>query len=154
MRDFNEADKKKKSGRIQLGENPANLSPGALLQLKEKVKESLQGGYLSCPTAWKIAGEEKVPRIALGPVADSLGVRVTNCQIDCFSVDKTITTGSDSGKIDSELMTRLEKLERNGELTCAVIFELSSQQGLAPMDVANVVNQRKWKIRQCQLGCF
>lgn len=55
MRDFNDKDRKKKSSRIQLGENPANLSQETLIVLESTIKSALKEGYLSCPIAWKIA---------------------------------------------------------------------------------------------------
>ncbi|GAI11094.1 unnamed protein product, partial [marine sediment metagenome] len=75
MRDFNETDKKKKKARIQIPENPANLSKEKLLQLEDKVKASLKDGYLSCPIAWKIAKEADVPKIAVGEITDRLSIR-------------------------------------------------------------------------------
>ena len=154
MRDFNEADKKKKQKRIQLEENPGNLSQDRLAQLTEKVKASIKGGYLSCPVAWKIADEEKVPRIAVGNVTDRLGVRVTNCQVGCFKVDKTIPQNIVPRKIDEAIIASMEKLNESRELTCAKVVELAAQIQVAPMDLADIANLRKWKIRQCQLGCF
>jgi hypothetical protein len=154
MRDFNEADKKKKQKRIQLEENPGNLSQDQLAQLAEKVKASIKGGYLSCPVAWKIADEEKVPRIAVGNVTDRLGVRVTNCQVGCFKVDKTIPQNIVPRKIDEAIIASMEKLNESRELTCAKVVELAAQIQVAPMDLADIANLRKWKIRQCQLGCF
>lgn len=154
MRDFNQADKKKKQKRIQLEENPGNLSQEQLAQLEERVKASLKGGYLSCPIAWKIADEENVPRIAVGKLTDRLGFRVTNCQIGCFKVEKTVSKNITPKKIDDAIIASMETLNENRELTCARVVELARQNRLAPMDLADIANLRKWKIRQCQLGCF
>ena len=89
MRDFNEADRKKKDTRIRIQGNPSNLSKEALSHLEESVKASLLDGYLPCPAAWKIAKEINVPKIAVGEVTDRLGKRITNCQIGCFKIEKT-----------------------------------------------------------------
>lgn len=154
MRDFNEADKKKKQKRIQSEENPGNLSPEQLSELEKQVRASLKNGYLPCPTAWRIAKEANVPRIAVGNITDRLGIRVTDCQVRCFKVDKTLHEDLHPKKIDDLLMAALETLEKNRELTCARVNELSVKNKLAPMDIADVANSRHWKIRQCQLGCF
>jgi hypothetical protein len=154
MRDFNQADKKKKQKRIQIEENPGNLSRQQLEQLEERVKASLKEGYLSCPVAWKIADEAKIPRIAVGNITDKLGVRVTDCQVGCFKVDKTIPQNIIAKKIDDAIIATMERLNGNRELTCAGVIELARQNKLAPMDLADIANLRKWKIRQCQLGCF
>ncbi len=84
MRSFGEADRKKKKTRIQIQENPGNLSNAVLSQLEDTVKASLNDGYLPCAVAFKIAKEAQVPKIAVGEMTDRLGIRVTYCQIGCF----------------------------------------------------------------------
>jgi hypothetical protein len=154
MRNFSEADKKKKQARIQLEENPGNL-PGELLSsLEDKVKAAQEDRYLSCPVAWKIAKESNAPRIAVGTIADRLGIRITNCQIGCFKVDKTIHDDLAHKKTDGTIIAMLETLENNNELTCAKVFELARQLKLTPMTIADVANLRNLKIQHCQLGCF
>ncbi len=154
MRDFSEADKKKKQTRIQVEENPGNLSRELLAHLEGEVKASLKDGYLSCPTAWRIAKEANVPKIAIGKITDRLGIRIANCQIGCFKVDKTIHDNLAHKKIDNTIVTTLETLEKNHELTCAKVFDLALQQRFTPMAIADVANLRNWKIHSCQLGCF
>jgi hypothetical protein len=154
MRDFNEADKKKKQKRIQIEENPGNLSKEQLSYLEERVKASLKDGYLSCPIAWKIADEANVPRIAVGNITDRLGLRVTSCQVGCFKVDKTVPQNIVPKNIDAAIIATMEALNETRELTCAKVIALAVQNKLASMDLADIANLRKWKIRQCQLGCF
>jgi len=154
MRNFNEADRKKKQARIQKEENPGNLSQELLAVLDSRVKVSLKDGYLSCPMAWKIAKEFSVPKIAVGNIADKLGIRVTDCQIGCFKVDKTVTSKPMPKDVDDKVIALLEVISKNNELTCAKVFELAKQAKLTPMAIADIANHRKWKIRDCQLGCF
>ncbi|MBT3362484.1 MAG: hypothetical protein HN929_09975 [Chloroflexi bacterium] len=154
MREFNEADRKKKKARIQIQENPDNLSRQALAQLEDKVKDSLKNGYLSCPTAWKIAKDLSVSKIAVGEVVDRLSIRIENCQIGFFKVAKTPYDNTDHKSVDGEFITALETLAENKQLTCMKIFELSGQFKLKPMTIANEANVRDLKIRECQLGCF
>jgi hypothetical protein len=154
MRDFNEADKKKKTERIQLPENPVNLSGEMLSDLEEKVKAALKDGYLSCPTAWRIAKDSDVPRIAVGVIADRLGIRITDCQLGCFKVEKTVYDSSPDENIDTEVIPALKALKANDELTCARVFELAHRFKLKPMDIANEINAMGLKFHSCQLGCF
>jgi len=154
MRDFGEADKKKKQSRIQIPENPGSLPPETLSQLVDMVKAQLRDGNLQCATAFKIARQAKVPKIAVGEVTDRLGIRITNCQIGCFKVDKTIHDNLDPKKIDDKITTMLESLKQKDELTCVKVFELALQLKLTPMAIADVANLRNWKIHHCQLGCF
>lgn len=154
MRNFSKADKKKKQTRIQIEENLDNLSKELLSKLESAVQSSLKDGYLSCLAAWRIAKEANVSKIAVGKITDRLGIRIANCQIGCFKVDKTIHNNLAPNKIDNTIVTTLETLEKNHELTCAKVFDLALQQRLTPMAIADVANLRNWKIHSCQLGCF
>ena len=154
MRNFGEADKKKKQSRIQIPDNPENLPQEMLSQLENMVKTSLRDGNLQCATAFKIAKQANVPKIAIGEMTDRLGIRITNCRIGCFKVDKIVHDNLDQKKIGDEITPLLESIGKNNELTCAKVFELALQLKLTPMAIADVANLRNMKIHCCQLGCF
>jgi hypothetical protein len=154
MRDFNEADKKKKQARIKIPENPAGLTEEVHARLTDKVKSSLRDGNLPCGIAFKIARDAGVPNIAVGEIADRLGIRVTNCQIGCFKVDKIVNPDNLDKKVDEDILVKLETLKKNDALTCVNVFELARQINLPPMAVADVANARNLKVHHCQLGCF
>jgi hypothetical protein len=154
MREFGESDKKKKSGRISMPENPANLSGEQLSRLADAVNSSLKEGYLPCGAAFKIARDEGVPRIAVGAMTDKLGVRVSNCQIGCFKVDKILHRAEANKSVDDIVLTRLEGLKAEDALTCVNVHGLARELKMTPMAVADVANARDMKVRQCQLGCF
>jgi hypothetical protein len=154
MRDFSDADRKKKSGRITLPENPGNLSKEALSRLEDTVKAVVKDGYVSCPAGWKVASDMGVSRLDVGAMIDKLGIRVTECQLACFAVSKTSHLGSASEPVSEEVARRVEALEEKGELTCANVFALAREVNVKPLSVADAANVRNYKIRQCQLGCF
>ncbi len=154
MRNFNEADKKKKKGRIEIPDNPVNLSTEELKKLEDNVKSSLKEGYLPCPVAWKIAKNADVPRIAVGAVTDKLGVRVTDCQLGCFKVGKTFYSSPANEAVDQEIVDTLTALDSEKNLTCEKAFEISKKYNQKPMVIGNEASARNMKIRQCQLGCF
>jgi hypothetical protein len=154
MRDFNEGDRKKKGARIQIQKNSDNLSEELLSELESVVKASLKDGYLSCPVAWGIARKSNVPKIVVGEITDRLGIRITNCQLGCFKVEKTPYEKSTHTNIDGEVITMLETLKENDQLTCARVFDLARQFKLKPIVIANEMSARGLKIRGCQLGCF
>ena len=154
MRNFGEADKKKKATRIKMPENPAGLSQDAQDKLAEAVKSSLKDGHLPCGVAFKIAKDAGVARIAVGEMTDRLGIRVSNCQIGCFKVDKLLHAGEVGKEVDESILARLEALRSADQLTCISIHNLAQELKLAPMAVANVANARDMKVHQCQLGCF
>lgn len=154
MRDFGDADRNKKSGRITLPDNPGNLPEEALSQLERAVKAAVRDGYVSCPAGWKIARNAGVSRLDVGAMIDRLGIRVTECQLGCFKVEKTAFTGQATEPFSEELARRVEALGENGELTCAGAFDLAHELKVKPMAVADAANVRGYKIRKCQLGCF
>lgn len=152
-RNFDDADKTRKLERIQLSGNPAGLPEEILEKLRAAVTSSLKNGYLPCPAAWKIAKDHDVPKIAVGAVLDSLGHRVTDCQLGCFKVDKTPYDGSEV-PVREDIAAAVEPLCQRDELTCTAAFEIARRYGAKPMDIANIANMTGCKIRRCQLGCF
>ncbi len=154
MRSFGETDRKKKKTRIQLRENPGKLPNEVLSQLEDTVKASLKDGYLPCAVAFQIAKEAQVPKVAVGEMTDRLGFRVTNCQIGCFKVDKTIHDNSTHKDLVDGIVSKLNALKETDELTCANVFDLAEQLKSTPMAIADAANLRDLKIHTCQLGCF
>jgi len=154
MRDFNEADRQKKNIRIKIQEISGNLSKEVLSQLEDTVKASLKDGYLPCPVAWEIAKEAFVSKVAIGEIVDRLGIRITNCQIGCFKIEKTPYDKSVHNNIDGEIITVLKTLKVNNQLTCTKVFDLARQFKLKPMVIASEANAWDLKIHGCQLGCF
>ncbi len=154
MRDFNDKDRGKKAPRIHLGENPSKPPTETLSKLESAVKGALRDGYLPCPAGWKIAGALGVPRIAVGAIADKLGVRITSCQIGFFRVDKNPYRGKEPRLPSPELTSALRELDLAHDLTCPAVFELAQRLKIAPIKVSNAANMLGLKIRACQLGCF
>ncbi len=154
VRDFNEADRAKKRRRITLPDNPGNLPPDALARLEAAVRQAASGGYLPCPRAWRVARDLGVPKLDVGAMADRLGIRITDCQLGCFKVDKTPYDPRDTGGPPEEVVGRVRELHERGELTCANVFELARELDVRPRTVADAANAAGYKLRQCQLGCF
>jgi hypothetical protein len=154
MRAFSDADRKKKSSRIKLPDNPGNLSKEALSQLENAVKAAVKDGYVPCPSGLKVAKAAGVSPLDVGAMIDKLGIRVTDCQIGCFKVDKTSHAGSATGPFSEEVARRVEALGEKGELTCSSVFALARELNVKLMSVADAANVRGCKLQQCQLGCF
>ena len=54
-------------------------------ELEEKITSSLVNDQLPCPIAFKIAKELKVSLREVGEVTDKLGIKISGCQLGCFS---------------------------------------------------------------------
>ncbi|MBI5018437.1 MAG: hypothetical protein HZB55_23490 [Deltaproteobacteria bacterium] len=154
MREFNDADRKKKRGRIELPDNPGNLSSDTLSRLEGAVKAAVKEGYVACPSGWKIAKDLGVSRLDVGAMVDKLGIRIAGCQLGCFAVDKTPRTDSATEPYGDEVARRVEVLHETDELTCSHIFALAHELNVKPLTVVGAANARHYKLRQCQLGCF
>ena len=79
---------------------------------------------LPCPVGWKIAKDMAIPKIAIGAVMDKLGVRIANCQLGFFRVEKT-PPYNEPHESSQEIVTGLRDLNTAGNLTCAAAFELA-----------------------------
>lgn len=154
MRYFIDADRKKKTARIAVTYNPDNLSPADLLKLEERVKASLASGYLPCPVAWLIAEDAGVSRLAVGEVADRLGIRITDCRLGCFSVDKIPFANEMQSNIPAGLIDILDAHREKKRIDCPEVFALAEKYGLSPLSVSKEAAARGLKVRGCQLGCF
>jgi hypothetical protein len=59
------------------------------LPVPEGLREAIEAardeeGKLACSMAWQIATQFKTPRILVGYIADTLGVRIAPCQLGAF----------------------------------------------------------------------
>jgi len=81
-----------KISRCQLGLFGYGSNKGKSLEPAQEVGEELQAriedrvieGGLPCATAWDIARELTMKRIDVANAAESLGIRITQCQLGCF----------------------------------------------------------------------
>lgn len=155
VRDFNEADRTKKRVRTGLKEvSTATSVDNAPVDLDKPIKAALQQGCLPCPAAFVIARKLGVKLVAVGDAADGLGVRISNCQLGCFKVDKNLHEDLSAKAINEKAATALNSYTVANPLTCIGAFQLARQIGVRPMDVADAANSRHVKIHNCQLGCW
>jgi len=52
--------------------------------LEAEIRAACAGDRLPCAGAWRLADERGLPRALLGSVAETLGVRISKCQLGCF----------------------------------------------------------------------
>jgi len=48
------------------------------------VREAVVEGKISCRALWKIAAEQRLKRLDIGNIAETLEIKVTPCQLGCF----------------------------------------------------------------------
>lgn len=155
VRDFNDADRARKRARIGGGkDSSASGASDTQPALEERVKAGLQQGYLPCPTAFGIARKLGVSLTAVGDAADRLGVRISNCQLGCFKVDKNLHEDLSTKTIKQKAIEAVAGFTAENPLTCLGAFQLAKRIGVKPIDVADAANARHVKIHSCQLGCW
>jgi hypothetical protein len=93
-----------------------------------------------------------VPALQVGAAADNIGLRIVNCQLGCFKVEKAAR--KEPTVIDPVIVSELESVLSRGPLTCAAAFTIARKLKKNVSDIGDVANAKNYKIRGCQLGCF
>lgn len=70
----------KEEGKHRIVEPAAEVSA----EMRAKIEAGLVDDRLPCATAWEIARELKVKRMAVSSACETLGVRIKPCQLGCF----------------------------------------------------------------------
>ena len=122
--------------------------------LEEEVKASLVDGYLHCAVAFKVAGKVKVTPGVVGDMVDRLGIRISNCQLGCFIVEKAVHDDLDSKIVSRTVMAMVQKSLVGGRLPCSAAFAAGQLLKMSRQKVGDAANRLKVKISNCQLGCF
>ncbi len=122
--------------------------------LEKEVKASLVDGYLPCVVAFEAARKVQVTPGVVGDVADRLGIRIINCQLGCFMVEKAVHDDLDSKLVRETVMERVKSSLIDDCLPCSVAFTTGRELKVNLREVGNAVNKLKVKIVDCQLGCF
>jgi hypothetical protein len=67
---------------------PKEIDPRWLAQVTPELKDAVAakavGDRITCPVLRKLADDSGVPYKVAGAAADSLGVKVKNCDLGCF----------------------------------------------------------------------
>ncbi len=122
--------------------------------LEEEVTASLVDGYLPCAVAFKAARKLQVTPGVVGDVVDRLGIRIINCQLGCFIVEKAVHDDLDSKIVRENVMERVKSSLVDGRLPCAAAFAAGKELRASLKEVGDAANKLKVKIVDCQLGCF
>ena len=149
---FGEEDRKKKLTRI--APKTPGIADSDRVKLEDAIKASLKDGFLPCPAAFGIAKRLSTPVDWVGDVADKLNLRIVDCQLGCFKVEKTANTIPASGVADPFIQEQITAAAAQGSFTCLAAFHIARRTKVRPINVAKVANLIQIKIHDCQLGCF
>ncbi|MFC2020285.1 hypothetical protein ACFLU1_00595 [Chloroflexota bacterium] len=124
------------------------------IELEEKIKSSLVEGGLPCSSAFDIARELNVNRREVGDTANSLKIRVTNCQLGFFIKDKATHDDLVGKEIDKTLIGEIESSLVDGHITCPQAFNIAGKLKVTPKEVGDAASKQGILIINCQLGLF
>ncbi len=57
-------------------------------------------------------------------------------------------------KVDPKILEEVKKQESNGQVPCAVAFEISKKLNVPPSEVGTAMDLQEIRIAKCQLGLF
>jgi hypothetical protein len=131
--------------------------PGGIVvakEITEAVKKRSRQGALTCPLAFKIAGELSVPPGEVGKAMDLLEINIVKCQLGLFGYSPVRRIVQPAESVSEELETALRKAMIDGRLPCAEIFRIAGAFKLAKIRVSAACEKLKIRISACQLGAF
>jgi len=123
-------------------------------RLAEEMKASLVNGQLHCSVAFKVTKKLKVTPKEVGDTANRLKIRIINCQLGCFIVEKAVHDDLDSKIVSKKVMEMVQNSLVSGRLPCSVAFATGKLLKVSRQKIGDAADKLKVKIVNCQLGCF
>ncbi len=133
--------------------SPANFTEDKE-RLEEAVTASLVGGYLPCPVALKLSARLNVETKAVGDTVDRLGIRITECQLGCFKVEKARHDDLDDKLFSQEVIEGVQGSLVDSRLSCMAAHDLGQEIKVSLREIGDAATKMKIKISHCQLNCF
>ncbi len=122
--------------------------------LDEEIQASLVKGRLPCAVAFTITEKLDVAPRMVGDKANELKIRIINCQLGCFTVEKATRPGLDDLEIATALAERLQAAMINRQLPCSAAFEIAGKLKVSRKQVGDTATKLNIRLIDCQLGCF
>ncbi|MBI4267205.1 MAG: hypothetical protein HY662_00285 [Chloroflexi bacterium] len=132
-----------------------NLYPKTGNRLAAKTVEAFSGiGELPCPVALDIARKLNIAPGIIGDKANRLKIRISKCQLGCFSVKKAMPESMESESLTGTLSKELRTSLPGQKLPCKEAFEIAGKLNTSRRQVGDAATRLKIRIVECQLGCF
>lgn len=131
-----------------------NSEPNPVVKQLLSMRPKSEKKDISCALAMQLAKSAKVEPVEVGRTLDILEYRINLCQLGLFGhkpVSKILIPEKPVGEIAQIIKN---KLNEDGSLSCAQIWELAKSLKLPKMTVTAYCAHLKAKIKPCQLGAF
>jgi hypothetical protein len=123
--------------------------------LKALIMQELVDGKLPCARAFALAERIGVDPMKIGQVATQESIKISHCQLGLFGYAKGIRPVENfRNQVTDELRQLVASRLVDGQLPCAVAWQISSELNIPKMRVSAAAEELKLRIRDCQLGCF
>ena len=122
--------------------------------LDKEIRTSQVNGRLPCAVAFKLARKLDVTPKMVGGKANELKIRIINCQLGCFAVEKATRPSLDNLEITPTLTEGLQASMINRQLPCTAAFEVARKFKVHREEVGDAVTKLNIMLINCQLGCF
>lgn len=127
----------------------------AMNDLKSEIRGMLVDGRLPCARAFALAKERGVDPMVVGQAATEESIKISRCQLGLFGYPEGQNpTDKNKDRVTDELKEEVSSHLADGQLPCAVAWQIASEKKIPKMVVAAAANALGVKIRSCQLGCF
>jgi len=122
--------------------------------LEKEILDRVTDNELSCVAAFEISGKLNIEPKEIGEVADSLKLRLINCQLGLFGYkpNKKIVTAQEV--VSEELKAAILKSHTGGKLSCIKSWEIAADLRISKFSVSCSCEALGIKIKECQLGAF
>lgn len=109
---------------------------------------------ITCVTAHEIAAELEVVPAEVGLTADLLEYRIIECQLGLFGYSPEKRLVKPATDIPEELRSAIERVTRDGKITCAMCWAIARQLDLPRTAVGDACEGLGLKVKNCQIGAF
>ena len=122
--------------------------------LDKEIQTSLVNGRLPCALAFKVARKLNITPGMVGNRANELKLRIINCQLGCFDVEKAAHNDIEGIHVAAKLREEIQTSLIDRYLSCDIAFQIAKKLKVGRRQVGDAVTRQKIKLSHCQLGCF
>lgn len=127
-------------------------------EIAAAIRGALVEGQLACAAAFRVAEALGVEPLAVGRVANEIGVRLSRCQLGLFGYGSKAEGKHrilrPMERVPDDLREAIEAALEGGGLRCAAAWEIAACLKRPKMDVSNAAEALGVRITYCQLGAF
>lgn len=144
-----------------MGFREKNESPGRVVEkrLAAEIGRRAEDGRITCASAMAAAELLAVDPADAGAAVDTLGVRLTWCQLGLFGFPGRAKGWTAAGTEDRPFPPGFEEalgtgLAPDGTIDCAGLWALAERFGIPRLQAGCLADRKGVRIRGCQLGAF